>query len=152
MAIDFRGRGKSRGGPGLKHRDEGVEYDVLAAVRYLRRTGAKSVSVVGASFGGWAAGKAAVKTSPGEIERLVFLATSVDEPERIEGRKLFIICRDDLTYRGVPRLQEIRKQYERSPEPKELIVLEGSAHAQFIFDTDQSERLLREIVRFLSRP
>jgi len=36
--------------------------------------------------------------------------------------------------------------------PKELNVLEGSAHAQFIFATDQGERLMREILRFLSTP
>jgi len=36
------------------------------------------------------------------------------------------------------------------PEPKELVVLKGSAHAQFIFETDQGERLLGEIIRFLS--
>jgi hypothetical protein len=29
-------------------------------------------------------------------------------------------------------------------------VLEGSAHAQRIFDTDQGDRVLREIVEFLS--
>jgi hypothetical protein len=28
-------------------------------------------------------------------------------------------------------------------------VLEGSAHAQFIFETDERERLMSEIVRFL---
>jgi hypothetical protein len=32
-----------------------------------------------------------------------------------------------------------------------LIILDGSAHAQFLFATDQKERLLREIVRFLSQ-
>ena len=40
-AIDFRGRGRSRGGPGSKSADDGVHFDVLAAVRYLRRTGAR---------------------------------------------------------------------------------------------------------------
>lgn len=49
-----------------------------------------------------------------------------------------------------PRLVRIRAQYEKAPEPKELVVLEGSAHAQYIFATDQGERLMREILRFLS--
>ena len=49
-----------------------------------------------------------------------------------------------------PRQQDVRDQYRRAPEPKELVVLERSAHAQFIFETDQGERLLREIIRFLS--
>lgn len=33
---------------------------------------------------------------------------------------------------------------------QELVVLDGSAHAQFIFETSQGERLMREILRFLS--
>jgi hypothetical protein len=36
--------------------------------------------------------------------------------------------------------------------PKELIILDGSAHAQFLFATDQGARLMREILRFLSQP
>jgi pimeloyl-ACP methyl ester carboxylesterase len=35
LAIDFRGRGQSRG-PQSKSGDDGVEYDVLAAIRYLQ--------------------------------------------------------------------------------------------------------------------
>jgi len=151
VAIDFRGRGRSKGGPGSASRNDGAEFDVLAAVRYLRRTGAKSVSVVGASFGGWAAGRAAV-LAPGEIDRIVLLAATVEHPERLTGRKLFILARDDFSGGGVPRLPAVRKQYERAPEPKELVILKGSAHAQFIFKTDQGERLMREIVRFLSEP
>lgn len=150
-AIDFRGRGRSRGGPGPESTDDGVQYDVLAAVRYLRQSGAKTVSVVGASFGGWAAAKASVE-APGEIERIVLLAATVDEPERLTGRKLFILTRDDFSGGGVLRLPEIRRQYERAPDPKELVILDGSAHAQFIFETDQAERLMREILRFLSEP
>jgi len=54
MAIDFRGYGQSHG-PQSKSGYDGVEYDVLAAVRYLHKTGARTVSVIGASFGGAAA-------------------------------------------------------------------------------------------------
>jgi len=36
--------------------------------------------------------------------------------------------------------------------PKELVILDGSAHAQFLFATDQGARLMREILRFLSQP
>src|SRR5271165_5271375 len=55
LAIDFRGYGKSRRGTQRKPDDDGPRFDILAAVRYLRRNGAKTVSVVGASFGGSAA-------------------------------------------------------------------------------------------------
>ena len=66
------------------------------------------------------------------------------------GLKLFITTRDDFRGEGVLRLPGIREQYERAPDPKELVILEGSAHAQFVFETDQGDRLMREILRFLS--
>ena len=152
LAIDFRGRGQSKGGPQITSADD-VHLDVVAAVRYLHENGAKSVSVVGGSFGGWAAARAAVETKAGEIDRIVLLAASaIDEPERMSGRKLFITTRDDFSGADVLRLPEIRDQYERAPDPKQLIILDGSAHAQHIFDTDQGERLMHEILRFLSEP
>jgi len=152
LAIDFRGRGRSRGGA-PSGSDEGLRFDVLAAVRYLRKAGAKTVSIVGGSMGGGAAAEASIEAAPGEIDRLVLLAhASIEHPERMRGRKLFITARDDPRADGTPRLVRIREQYERAPEPKELVILEGSAHAQFIFQTDQAERLMREILRFLSAP
>ncbi|MGD8331694.1 MAG: alpha/beta fold hydrolase [Acidobacteriota bacterium] len=151
VAIDFRGRGQSHGGPDSDNGD--AYYDVLAAVSWLRSQGATSVAVVGASFGGGAAAQAAVEAGPGVIDRLVLLAHSpIDEPEQMPGAKLFIVARDDVYGNGTPRLVDIRDQYERAPGPKELVVLEGSAHAQFLFDTDQAQRLMDEILRFLSPP
>jgi hypothetical protein len=70
----------------------------------------------------------------------------------MNGRKLFITCRDDLGPGGKPRLDNIREHYKRAPAPKELVILDGSAHAKFIFATDQGERLMREILRFLCTP
>jgi pimeloyl-ACP methyl ester carboxylesterase len=151
LAIDFRGYGQSRG-PQAKSGYDGVEYDVLAAVRYLHKTGAKTVSVIGASFGGAAAADASIEAEPGEIDRLVLLAGWTDRPpEKIKGRKLFIVARDDANDDG-PRLPKIRANYQKAVGPKELVILDGSAHAQFIFATDQGERLMREILRFLSEP
>lgn len=97
LAIDFRGRGQSRGGAQTKTLDDGLRFDVLSAVRYLRNNGAKTVSVIGASFGGRAAAEASVEAEP-------------------------------------------------------VIILDGPAHAQYIFETEQGERLMREILRFLSSP
>jgi pimeloyl-ACP methyl ester carboxylesterase len=153
LAIDFRGYGKSRGPDAKPASDEDLHFDVLAAVRYLRESGSRSVSVVGASMGGGAAAEAAVVAKPSEIERIVLLAHSpIDHPEKMQGRKLFIVSRDDLEASGVPRLVKIREQYAAAPGPKELVILDGSAHAQFIFETEQAQRLMHEIVRFLSAP
>ena len=151
VAIDFRGYGQSHG-PQSKSGFDGVEYDVLAAVRYLHKTGAKSVSVVGASFGGAAAADASIDAEPGEIDRLVLLAAWTDRPaEKMKGRKLFIVARDDANDDGL-RLPKIRANYEKAVGPKELVILDGSAHAQYLFATDQGERLMREILRFLTEP
>lgn len=152
LAIDFRGYGQSKGPGGADPLSAPLQFDVLAAVRYLRKNGALTVSVMGASMGGYAASRAAVLSEAAEIDRLVFLAgVSNDSPEKMKGRKLFIIARDDASGSG-PRLPDFRARYQKAPEPKELIILEGSAHAQFLFDTDQGPRLMREILRFLSAP
>ncbi len=152
LAIDFRGYGQSRGPGQSDIYTAPLRLDVLAAVRYLHKNGAKTVSVVGGSMGGGAAADALIDAKPGEIDRLVLLAASASgPPEKLKGRKLFIVARDDASGSG-PRLPGIRAQYEKAPDPKELIILDGSAHAQFLFETDQGERLMREILRFLSAP
>jgi esterase/lipase len=127
-----------------------LHLDVLAAVRYMRKAGAKSVSVVGGSMGGGAAGDASIASRPGEIDRLVLLGAAPNgSADKLKSPTLFILARDDANDDG-PRLPRIREQYEKAPEPKKLIILEGSAHAQFLFQTDQGERVMREIIRFLS--
>ena len=150
LALDFRGYGKSHGPGDPDPMNAPLYLDVLAAVRYLRENGAKSVSVVGGSMGGWAAGDASIASQPGEIDRLVLLGAAPMGPaEKLKSSTLYIVARDDADSDG-PRLPQIRKQFEKSPQPKEMIVLDGSAHAQFLFQTDQSERVMREILRFLS--
>jgi pimeloyl-ACP methyl ester carboxylesterase len=152
LALDFRGEGQSRGGKPTLPPDEGRHFDVLAAVRYLRKTGAKSVAVVGASMGGDYAAEAA-EAEPDAIDRLVLLAAGAYTPLiRMRGRKLFIMSRDDIIGDNKPRLPKIREQYEKAAGPKEFVILDGSAHAQRIFATDQGERLMREILRFISAP
>ena len=150
LALDFRGYGKSQGPGQADPMDAPLYLDVLAAVRYLRKTGAKSVSVVGGSMGGGAAGDASIASQPEEIDGVVFLGAAPNgTAEKLKSRSLFIVARDDASADG-PRLPRIRAQYEKAPEPKELIILDGSAHAQYLFQTDQGERVMREILRFLS--
>lgn len=152
LAIDFRGYGQSRGPGQSDPMSAPLHFDVLAAVRYLRKTGAKTVSVVGGSMGGAAAGDASIEAKPGEIDRLVMLGASANgPPEKLKARTLFIVARDDASGSG-PRLPGIRAQYEKAPGPKELVILDGAAHAQLLFQTEQGERVMREILRFLSAP
>jgi pimeloyl-ACP methyl ester carboxylesterase len=142
LAIDFRGRGGSGGGasPGA------LSEDVLAAVRWLRAEGAKQVAVVGASRGGRAAAEASAASAPGEIDRLVLLSPAgIPEPEKLRGRTLLVASAQE------PGIEAIRAQYARAPEPQELRLLAGRAHAQHIFATDQSDALRAAIVAFLAQ-
>lgn len=151
LAIDFRGYGESQGPGQADIFTAPLHLDVLAGVDYLRTRGARSVAAVGGSLGGGAAADA-VRAAPGKIDRLVLLgATPEGPPGDLRIAKLYIMTRDDASGDG-PRLPGLQAHFEKAPEPKELIILEGSAHAQFIFETEHAGRVMTEILRFLSTP
>lgn len=140
LALDFRGYGKSK--PGKK--DRAFYEDILAAVRYLRVKGAKKVSVIGGSMGGEASAQAAVMAKESEIDKLILLSpVPIKTPELIKADKLFVASKNE----GF--VSKIKAQYEKAPGPKKIEFLEGNAHAQHIFKTDQSEELTNIIVKFL---
>jgi alpha-beta hydrolase superfamily lysophospholipase len=144
-AIDFRGYGKSHGGPKSQSPRDEMYLDVLAAVDYLRGHGAQTVAVIGASMGGGASANAVVKGAPGAINRLILLApVPIQNPERITVPKLYAAAQGD------PVTAKMKEQYAKAPEPKELLILPGEAHAQNLFTTDQGERLMKTILQFLS--
>ena len=66
--------------------------------------------------------------------------------------KLFIVARDDVDGTGQKRLPGIQTSFDASPQPKQLLVLEGSAHAQFLFATPDESKVLAAILRFLPKP
>lgn len=150
LAFDFRGFGASHG-PNEKDFDHApFQLDVLAAVRYLHAHGAKTVSVIGGSFGGSAAGDACIDSHPGEIDRIIMLGAAPNEPaNKLKCPALFLVARNDSNGSG-PRLPGIQAQYDKAPQPRQLIILDGSAHAQFLFQTDQAPRVMREILHFLN--
>ena len=150
LAIDFRGYGKSRGPGDSNPMDAPLHLDILAAVRYLREHGAEDVSVIGGSMGAAAAGDASIAAKPGEISCVVLLGGAPNGPaEQLTSGSLYIVARDDASEDG-PRLPGIRSQYDKSPQPKKLVVLDGSAHAQALFQTKDSENVLLEMTQFLS--
>ena len=151
LAFDFRGFGKSHGPGDTDMYAAPMQFDVLAAVRYLRKNGAKTVAVMGGSFGGTAAADASIASEPGEISRLILLAAAGNGPaERINAPLLVIVARDDFSNADGLRLPHIRAWFDKAPQPKEMIVLDGSAHAQFLFQTDQADRVMKEVLRFLT--
>jgi len=150
LAFDFRGYGKSHGPGQADIFTAPLQLDVLAAVRYLHFIGAKTVSIVGGSLGGGAAGDASIASAPGEIDRLVFLGSSPNGPaEKLKSPSLFLVARDDASGDGL-RLPGIQAQFDKAPQPKKLVILDGSAHAQYLFQTPQAQRVMDEILHFLS--
>jgi len=151
LAIAFRGdRTNPDGTPSAEGSEADKAADALAAARYLHTLGLRSVSAIGGSLGGDAVGEADAQAKPGEFDRVVFLASNGgDHPEKLTGRKLYIVARDDTSGDG-PRLPGIRAHYARAPQPKKLVIVKGSAHAQFLFATGEGPGVLREILEFIS--
>ncbi len=121
IAIDFRAAVEARKGRETPCLYEAtcLAKDVLAAVRHLSRSGAKTVSIVGGSLGGGAAAEASIEAKPGEIDRVVLLAHMlIDTPEKMRGRKLFIVARNDLGGNDRPRLDGIRKAVRAGARPE----------------------------------
>lgn len=141
LAIDFRGYGRSTAGRSRR----ALHEDVLGGIQFLHDQGAERVSVIGASMGGGAAGDAAARAPQGAIDRLILLAAMpAQAPGRMQGRKLFIVSSGDGARRDVER------QYEAARGVKELTILPGSAHAQHIFRTGESETLTRALLAWLT--
>ncbi|MBY0496048.1 MAG: alpha/beta hydrolase [Cyanobacteria bacterium] len=127
----------------------GEHRDVVAAIRHLRTSGAKRISLIGGSLGGAAVTLAAIETGADAIDGIVLLAPAeIAAPEKIPARLLFITARDDANSAGL-RLLGIRAQYARARQPKEFILVEGAAHGQNILSTPEGAAVLADIVRFL---
>ena len=141
LAINFRGYGESTAG----NRPVDKYEDILAAVRFLHtQPGISQISVLGASMGGRAAAKAVIHSSPGEINQLILLSpATVTEPEKLKGDILYIASESETI------INAIKAQYQKTPEPKQLKLIEGKAHAQHIFKTQENTALNELIIHFL---
>ena len=150
LAVQFRGDKKS---PDESTSAEGAyednAADVLAAARYLHSKGLRSVSAIGGSLGGDAVGDADA-AAPREFDRVVFLGSEGgSNPEKLTGRKLYLVARYDTSGDG-PRLPGIKAHFAQASQPKKLVVVDGSAHAQYLFATAEGPRIMNEILRFLT--
>lgn len=141
LAINFRGYGKSIAG---KNRSA-LEEDVLGAVNYLNELGYDTVSVLGASMGGGACARAAVKASVGKIYKLLLLSpVPIPHPEKMKAEEIIYIAS-----KKEGMAEDIQKQFSKIKLPKRIFWIPGSAHAQHIFRTNQSQYLIRLIIRLL---
>jgi pimeloyl-ACP methyl ester carboxylesterase len=129
-----------------------LAQDLLAAMRYARGRGATRISFLAGSVGGAAAAEASTDSAARDVEGVILLAPSpISAPERMAGRKLFVTARDDANSAG-PRLPGIQTMFDRAQGPKQLLLLEGSLHAQRVLAGPDGALVLREIVVFLRGP
>lgn len=143
LALDFRGYGSSRAGS-LAGR---IDLDILGAIDYLESRGASSISLLGASMGGWAVGSAATQVQSGRLHKVILLAAApIENPQEMKAVGFLYIASD-----GEGSIDRIKSQYELAPEPKRLELLSGRAHAQHVFKTDQLPVLTEVIVNELTR-
>ena len=142
LVLNFRGYGESKpgtDGPSARH------LDILGAIDFLQRQGAERISLVGASRGANAVGRAAESDLGHRLGAVVLMAPGrIDQPELMQAERfVFILSRDE------PGFDSMSHLYDRVPEPKELKILDTDAHAQHAFDTDQGPKLTRWIISAL---
>ena len=46
--------------------------------------------------------------------------------------------------------RRVQQQFQQAAEPKKLVVMDGSGHAQHIFKTDRAEELTKLILEWLA--
>ena len=148
LTFDFRGHGDSSG-----PREAGIaDSDLAAAARLLASADGfarTNFFIVGASMGGTAALKVAVReralgvvtlSSPINVQGL---SVRGDIPN-IDGPKLFIVAQNDQ-----PFADDANAMFADATDPKNLQVLEGSAHGTDLLRGDTASETRRLIFDFL---
>ncbi len=116
---------------------------VQDGLTYLMSCGASGVTVIGASAGGGAA-LTFLAGDPEGITGLILLSATGDVANLGDYPKLFVASEAE----GMEeRLASMANDAPGSQN--QTLILPGSAHAQAIFTTDQSEPLLNAILAFL---
>jgi pimeloyl-ACP methyl ester carboxylesterase len=151
FAFDFRGHGFSQG----RSRYGRLPADATAAVREVRRLGARRVVLVGASLGGIAA----LAAAPG-IRPALAGVVAVSAPAAIEGRldarpavrrldvpTLYLVAEDDRNAAYDFAADARALHAATATEEKRLLVLPGSAHGTAL--VAGSARARSELLRFV---
>jgi len=122
------------------------KHDVLSAVELLKHKGFKRILLVGGSMGGAAVLDALEISTDESISKIILLAPSGGSPVKSEHiNKLFIVSKKDRL--GI--YPNVRALYLHSAEPKRILEIDGSEHAQHLFNTPKKESLIKWIIDFV---
>ncbi len=137
LTIDMRGRGESPAHPGS------ARADVVAAIAYLGKQGARRLAVVAADTGAAAVLSALQQSTVTPVTHIVVLAPTAGPALTNRAKKLFVVSTGDPARRGVDAL------FRASAEPKKIRVFNGAAHGQALFQSEHAGPLTELILRFL---
>lgn len=136
----------------LFDRRTGVPDDYAVDITaLLRERGSEQVFLVGGSLGGTASIQAGAAIEPpvaGVVNLSGGRSDSVEAAAELTMPLLQIVASDDNGGALVSLARLIDEAATQTSE-RELIVVAGRAHASGLFDTEQSEQVLTEIVDFL---
>lgn len=115
---------------------------LIAAIDYLQaERGAQDVALLGASAGGAAVIEAAVD-NPDSYDQLVLLSPAGGDVAALsDGPKFFIYSQDEGAAGSIEELIA-----DAPGQDNEVLEVEGSAHAQAIFDTDAGTEVIDAIL------
>ncbi len=139
LALSFRGY-PSESPPTLANR----ELDILAAVDFLVRRGAKRVFVLGSSMGGFVALKALQRLEEKESFAGLIIVSAYDATACASSStpKLFIAAEDDKAYYA-----GVMATFEKAACPKQMIAYRVGGHGQSIFNV-HGQASLEQILAF----
>ncbi len=144
LALSFRGY--PGGAPASSM--EGQDLDVLAAFDRLAGLGAKRITVLGSSMGGFAVLKALepLGERPQFAGIVVVSAFTQESLRGVGGRKLFVVAEDDRRL-----VAPLLRTFITASGPKHCIVYDRGGHGQALFKTHRGE-LLEAIRSFVAPP
>ena len=144
LAYDFRGNGESQG-----QFDAGkLDMDVLAAIAFVYRHGAKKVILLGSSMGADISLLVAARTQVAGVITLspeYLFGLSDNEIRAISAPKLFINSVGDSF------ASDTQQMFQNARPPKALHLYPGSAHGVTIFETSDGQDLIARIFAFANK-
>ncbi len=127
--------------------DGKTKDDVFASIKTMKDKGFTKITLVGGSMGGAAVLDALEENADESITKVIVLAPFGGAPVKDDTiKKLFVVAKEDSL--GI--YPSVKKTYTDSSDPKDIVELEGSEHAQHLFKGTHKEKLSQIIVDFIT--
>jgi pimeloyl-ACP methyl ester carboxylesterase len=144
LALNFRGYAGSTGKTGTWT----TVTDLAAAKAWLRRTGAKEISLVGASMGGHAV---LGSSFDGDVESVVSISAPVEAiddalSKKVTGRKLFICANED----SMGAAPHVLRTFDVCDKPKTLLMFGATEHSIGMFHARYGGEVIAAILDFVA--